>query len=35
MLLGAKAELFLSYLQPLYFEGIYLKDMVYFYRDLS
>ena len=28
-------DFFLSYTQPIYSEGICLKDMVYFYRDLS
>lgn len=33
--LRIEPDFFLSYPQPIYFEGIYLKDMVYFYRDLS
>lgn len=33
--LRIEPDFFLSYPQPIYAEGISLKDMVYFYRDLS
>lgn len=33
--LRIEPDFFLSYPQPIYSEGICLRDMVYFYRDLS
>lgn len=33
--LRIEPDFFLSYPHPIYAEGICLKDMVYFYRDLS